>query len=411
MKIVLVSPSYPFKGGISHYSALLFRHLALRHSVVWVSYRRMYPRRLFPGKMDRDESRFFPAGDPKRLPLLDSLNPLTWVRAASRILGESPDLVIFPWWVSYWAPLYLTLILILKRRSRARVLFLCHNVIEHESGRLKKWLTRAVLSRGDYFIVHSAREKEILHRLAGPAAVIDTPHPSYGAFNTESLSKAEAKKRIGVDDKRIVLFFGFVRRYKGLTYLLRSMPAVMREVPLKLLVVGEFWEDERPYRELIRKLGLDEHVSLVDRYVRNEEIPAYFRAADLVVLPYTSVTGSGLVQLAFGFNKPVVATRLGALAEAVKDGQTGFLVPPRDPRAIARAVIAFFRRGESRKMAACIKKDGARFSWDRLVEAIETLSGRTREGKGRDRASWPSSLPGKRARTCSSGKPRGARGT
>jgi glycosyltransferase involved in cell wall biosynthesis len=386
MKIVLVSPSYPFKGGISHYSALLFRHLAQRNRVIWVSFKRLYPRGLFPGKTDRDDSRFLPGGNPERLPLLDSLNPLTWVRAANRIVREKPDLVIFPWWVSFWAPLFLTIILLVKRRSRSRILFLCHNVVEHESGSLKRWLSKAVLSRGDYFVVHSTQEKEKLVRLAGPSAVVQLPHPSYGAFNAERMSKKTAKQRIGIADRRVVLFFGFVRPYKGLTYLLQSMPAIVRQVPLRLLVVGEFWEDERPYRKLIRNLGLEKHVSLVDHYVRNEEIPAYFQAADLVVLPYTSVTGSGLVQLAFGFHKPVVASRLGALAEAVKDGKTGILVPPRDSPAIARAIIGFYRRGQGRKMAAGIRKDGERFSWDKLVEAIEKLAGRPPKGKDQDRA-------------------------
>ena len=386
MKIVLVSPSYPFKGGISQYSALLFRHLTQRNQVIWVSFSRLYPQTLFPGKTDHDDSRFFPGGNPKRLPLLDSLNPLTWVHAANRIVREKPDLVIFPWWVTFWAPLYLTIIFLVKRRSRSRILFLCHNVIEHESGSLKRWLSQTVLSRGDYFVVHSAQEKENLVRLAGPVSVINTPHPSYGAFNAERMSKKEARRRIGIDGRRVVLFFGFVRRYKGLTYLLRSMPAMIRKVPLRLLVVGEFWEKERPYQKLIRELGLEEHVSLVNRYVRNEEIPAFFQAADLVVLPYISVTGSGLVQLAFGFHTPVVASRIGALAEAVEDGKTGILVPPRDSRALARAIIGFYRRGDGRKMAARIKKDGERFSWNKLVEAIETLSGRTGEGKDRDRA-------------------------
>lgn len=340
-----------------------------------------------------------PASGTEALPLLDSLNPLTWVRASNRLVRHKPDLVILPWWVSYYAPLYLAIIVLVRCRLRTRVLFLCHNVVEHDTGLLKRAVSRAVLSRGNCFIVHSSTEKERLIHLTGNTAVVQTPHPTYGAFNTGRMSKSAARKKLSLRDRRVLLFFGFVRPYKGLDYLLQAMPIILRRLPARLLIVGEFWEDAERYRRRIRDLDLEDAVTVVDRYIRNEEIPLYFHAADLVILPYVSVTGSGLLQLAFGFETPVVASRLGALAEAVRHGKTGILVKPRDPQAIARAVVDFYRGNRAREMAAQIRKEAGRFSWGRLVEAIEKLAGSDGGDMAVSRTASPSSRPGRLAST------------
>ncbi len=394
MRIVLVSPAPPVKGGISHYSALLHRHLARRHEVTWLGFSRLYPAWLFPGRNGHDDSRRVLSGGAEAEPLLDSLNPWTWLKASSRIAAARPDLVILPWWVAGYAPLFLSLILGVRLRTGAKVLFLCHNVVAHEPGFLSRQLTRWALAGGDHFVVQSGPEREALVRLTGKDSIAEVPHPTYGAFNSRKLTKAQARARLGLRDRRVILFFGFVRRYKGLDYLLEAMPAILSQLPVRLVVAGEFWEDAERYRKRILELGLDGRVTVVDSYIPTEDVPFYFRAADLALLPYVSVTGSGLLQLAFGFHTPVIASRLGALAEVVRHGATGFLVPPRDPQALAAAVVDFYRGGHGRAMSARIRREKGRYSWENLVDTIERLAGPEAADKAGRLAASPNTLPG-----------------
>lgn len=370
MKIDLVGPSYPFRGGISTHTTLLFRHLKARHPTRFYCFRRQYPRFLFPGKTDREESRLYLSEEGSE-PLLDALNPLTWLKVAGRVIRDKPALAIFPWWVIYWAPQYLTIIFLIKAFSSARVLFICHNVAEHESHFLKTAVTRLVLAQGHGFIVHSRQEKEDLKRLVGKSRIAVTFLPAFDAFPAAPLSKQAAREKLGLTDDRIILFFGIVRSYKGLPYLIRALPLIRGRLKVRLLVVGEFWEDKAHYLGLIRELGVEDSITVIGRYVPNEDMPGYFYASDLVILPYTSVTGSALLQLAFAFGRPVVATAIGGFPEIVSDKETGFLVPPRNPQAIADAVLDFYENHNGEVMGARIKAERGRFSWDHLVRAIE----------------------------------------
>lgn len=370
MKIDLVGPSYPFRGGISYHTTLLFRHLKASHQTRFYCFRRQYPRFLFPGKTDREESRFR-LREEESLPLLDSLNPSTWLRLAGRIIKDRPDLVIFPWWTVYWTPQYLTVILLIKLFSRARVLLICHNVAEHEAHLLKTFISKLVLSQAHGFIVHSEREREILKALTGKGRITVTPHPTYDVFSTAAMSKTSAREKLGLSDEKIILFFGFVRQYKGLPYLIRALPLILARFKVRLFIVGEFWENKKRYLRLIREMDVQDQVTVIDRYVPNEDMPVYFYSSDLVILPYTSVTGSGLLQLAFAFGRPVVTTAIGDFPEIVEDERTGFLVAPRSPREIADAVVDFYESHNGEEMSARIKKEQARFSWGRLIRAIE----------------------------------------
>jgi glycosyltransferase involved in cell wall biosynthesis len=372
MKIDIVGPSYPFRGGISHYSTLLFKHLKKTHAVKFYSFKRQYPHFLFPGKTDKDNSRA-PLRDAEIEPCLDSMNPFTWFNVARKMVRDKPDLSIFSWWVSFWAPQFLIIISVLKLFSKTKILFICHNILEHEKNRLNHAVSRWVLSRGDYLIVHSEEEKERLIKITGKSQVKVCYHPTYDNFDPGVIPREEAKKRLELREENILLFFGFVREYKGLTYLIQAMPDILNQIDARLVIAGEFWEDKGHYLETIKDLALEEKITIVDAYIPNEEMPYFFYASDIVVLPYTSVTGSGLVQLAFGFNRPVVVSRIGALSEVVRDKKTGFLIPPQNPKEIARVVVEFFRESGRDEMTESIKKDKERFSWDRLVGAIETF--------------------------------------
>jgi len=302
MRIGLIGPAFPFRGGIAHYTTLLYRALAERHDVCFISWSRQYPRLLFPGRSDRDPSRRpLVAGEVERL--IDSLDPRTWRSAARRLERHDPQMVIFQWWVAFWAPHFWTISRSLQRRTTARLVFLCHNAVEHESNPLKNAATRLVLGRAHHIFTHATQETERLRRLLGDSAGVSTAfHPTYAELGGEPPPKDEARRRLRLDGP-VLLFFGFVRPYKGLDVLLEALPRVLASQPVTLLVVGEFWRDKADYLATVERLGLEGHVRLVDRYVPNEEVATYFAAADLVVQPYRSASGSGICQLAYGHRR------------------------------------------------------------------------------------------------------------
>jgi glycosyltransferase involved in cell wall biosynthesis len=260
----------------------------------------------------------------------------------------------------------------LRGFTNAKILFICHNVVEHESKKVDKILTKMVLKKGDYFIVHSSEDATNLQNMLPYAKVKQSFHPTYEIFHSAALSKEEAKKRLEIDGN-IILFFGFVRPYKGLKYLLEAMPRIVSEIEARLLIVGEFWNGEGEYRQEIERLGIAANVQIVNRYVPNEEVGVYFSAADIVVLPYISATGSGIVQAAFGCNRPVVSTDVGCLPEVIENGKTGYIVKPRDAQGIANAVICFYEEGKQSEFIKNTERAKEKFSWDTMVDTIESL--------------------------------------
>ncbi len=245
MEICLIGPTYPFRGGISHHTTLLYRHLRSRHEVTFISFIRQYPRILFPGNTDIDPSKkhFRQEGV---LPILDSMNPLTWLKSAWKIVNKRPDLVILPWWVSFWAPQFWTISLLVKIFSKSKILFLCHNVVEHESKWIGRILTRFVLKKGEFFIVHSTEDQQNLLSMFPEAKVRKSFHPTYDVFNSGDFDPDMIKRKYGTEDN-IILFFGFIREYKGLKCLIKSVPEVLSNIRVTLLVVGEFWKDKHEY--------------------------------------------------------------------------------------------------------------------------------------------------------------------
>jgi glycosyltransferase involved in cell wall biosynthesis len=196
--------------------------------------------------------------------------------------------------------------------------------------------------------------------------------PSNTALAQGRIAKAEAKAKLGLECN-LILFFGFVRQYKGVVYLLQAMPKVLRRVDVHLLIVGEFWDNIAPYTELILELGIHHAVTVVDRYIPNEELGLYFSAADVVVLPYVDATQSAVVPLAYAFERPVITTRVGGLPDVVFDGETGILVPPGDSEALAQAIVRFFLSEPNREWADAIVRYRYEFSWERLVETVEEV--------------------------------------
>ena len=368
MKICLIGPMYPLRGGVAHYNAQLGLELAKRHEIAVVSFSRQYPALLFPGRTQLD-----PSEPPLGLtaePLLDSLNPLSWLRAGRRIAEFSPALTAVHWWNPFFAPCIGTTLRLAKRRFRTAVVFICHNILPHEPLPATRRLTRFALASGDAWLVHSETDRRDLEslRLRGP--ILMTPQPPGRGFG-EPIDKERAKRRLGLSGN-ILLFFGLIRRYKGLPQLLEALPLVLKRLNCTLIVVGEFYDEKDRCLNLINAMGIAGKVQVIDRFIPDNEVSLYFSAADLVVLPYASATQSAIVPIAFAFERPVLATRVGGLPEAVRDGETGLLVEPHNPAALAEAIIRFF----DEQMEPAFRRNillRQAFSWKELASALEAI--------------------------------------
>ena len=368
MRIALIGPVYPFKGGISHYTGMMARALSKKHEVSVISYKMQYPKLLFK-KEQRDYSNdSFKVEDAEFW--LNTANPLNIMNTAKKIRALKPDLVIVQWWHPYFSPCYRILRSCLKGIP---MMYVCHNVFPHERFPMDRALTKSVLKKGDMFIVQSNGDAQDLISIKPGARYIETPHPTYDAFKMQNISRSESREMLGIgEDERIILFFGFVREYKGLKHLIKAMPAIKEKTGARLMVVGDFGDSRQEYRELIDEVGASDVIETVEEYVPDSEVEKYFAACDIVALPYESATQSGIVQIAFGFEKPVIVTNVGGLPEVVEDGKTGFVIEPKNSVAIADAVGRFFA-SDSTAFSEAVRREAYRFSWDRMTEVIETL--------------------------------------
>lgn len=377
-KIVLIGPVYPYRGGISHYTGLMYRELSKQYDVEMISYKMQYPKVLFK-KEQRDYQNDSFKIDKTNF-MIHTANPFNIIRTANYIKKKKPDMVIIQWWHPYFAPCYF---LLAKFMGTQNLTFVCHNVFPHERFPLDKKLTRLTLKNGKHFIVHAREEEGELKQIMPNPDCRVTPHPSYNAFCFEHMTKAQARERLGLfTDEKILLFFGFVRPYKGLKHLINAMPKIKERLgDVKLLVVGEFGsvEDKEQYQTQIKELessdtasgkALEQSIVIYDGYTPDREVEKYFTACDMVVLPYESATQSGIVQIAYGFGKPVVVTDVGGLPDVVSDNKTGYVVPPQDAGALANAVVRYFTENKEGEFAQNIAAEAYRFSWERMGEVV-----------------------------------------
>ncbi len=369
MKIVLLGPTYPFRGGISHYTTLLCRTLRQNHEVKFVSFKRQYPKFFFPGTSDKDTSK-----NPVKVDnvdyIIDSMNPLTWLSAACAIKRYKPEKIILPWWVAFWTPQFWAILSLVKQSIKCEIVFICHNVVEHESNFIKRLATKIVLSKGDRFITHSKQETRNLNDLLGKDVNSVTAfHPTYTDLSKRKYSKPQAKEMLGLTGD-VLLFFGFVREYKGLSILLDAMPAIIQNKQATLLIVGEFWKDKQKYLDQVDRFGISSRVRIHDKYVPNEEIGLYFAASDLVVQPYITVSGSGISQVAYGFDRPVIATNVGNLSEVVEDGVNGRMVESENSQDLAKVILESLNPDTLEMLSRNAARTKEKFSWERMGQII-----------------------------------------
>lgn len=370
VKIAVVGPVYPFRGGIAHYTTLLAAHLSAQHETRLYSFEQMYPQWLYPGRSQIDPSeRPLAAVEARRW--LIPYWPFSWQRTTRDWSVWQPERVIIQWWVPFMAPMTAWL-LSQARRLGIHSTLICHNVLPHEEKAIDARLIRFALGRADQLVTHGQPDRERALKLLPHAQVKVAALPSYAGLRAGDWTHDRARAELSLTCPTL-LFFGFVRPYKGLLDLLDALPAVLAEIDVELLVVGEIWGDAALYRERVLALGLTERVRFVDRYVSNEEAALYFAAADLAVLPYRDATGSAVLQLAFGLGVPVVATRTGGMSEAVEDGVTGLLVTPGDVAGLSRSIVRYFREDCSAAFRAAIERSQQRFGWDRLIAVMLDL--------------------------------------
>lgn len=369
--IVLIGPVYPYKGGIAHYTCLLYREMAKVHNVEMISYKMQYPKFLYKKEQKDFSNDMFRIEKAKFL--LNTANPVNIFCLGRKIRKRCPDMVIMQWWHPYFAPCYWILGKVFG--SRIRKVFICHNVFPHERFGMDRLLTRMALKQGDAFIVHSKSDGQDLLTIKKDAVFCYNPHPTYHAFKMKNLSKEQARVMLGLSqDEKVLLFFGFVREYKGLCHLLQAMPAIKGALNgVRLMIVGSFGDDKESYMKIILSRGIADCVDVVDGYTPDDEVEKYFAACDLVVLPYESATQSGIVQIAYGFEKPVIVTNVGGLPDVVEDGKTGYVVEAKNEKALGEAIIRYFEEGKEEEFICNVRKEAWRFSWERMVEKIESF--------------------------------------
>lgn len=369
-KMILIGPVYPFKGGISHYTGMMYRALNKKYRTIMVSYRMQYPKFLFKKEQKDYANDSFKIEDTNFW--IHTANPFNWITSAKKIKKENPDLIIIQWWHPYFAPCYWMLN---KLSGKTKKLFICHNVFPHERFPMDRWLTKLTLKSGDGFIVQSKLDADDLKTILPDAVIKQTVHPTYNAFKFSNIPEETAREILKIEKtEKVLLFFGFVREYKGLKYLIQAMPKVRKVFPdIKLLIVGDFDKNKETYLKLIKECNVGNNIEIHDGYIPDKDVEKYFSACDLVVLPYESATQSGIVQIAYGFEKPVVVTKVGGLPDVVTDGETGYVAESRNPEKLAEAVIKFFREKKAEIFCTNIKREQYKFSWDRMVEIVEEL--------------------------------------
>ena len=374
MRVAVLGPVYPYRGGIAHYTARLARELVAEgHDVLVVNLTRQYPAALFPGTTQEDASR--DTFDVPAERLVDSLDPRSWARAARRVRAFGADLLVVQWWHPYFAASF-GAVAYACRAFGIRVVFVCHNVLPHEASPVDRVLAAAAFGSASSLLVHARAEAARVPKVAPwlarrPGGVLVHPHPVYDLFEAGApIERDEARAQLGVRAERVLLFFGLIRRYKGLDILLDAMPRVVAETGAFLLIAGECYDDLPALEAQIDRLGLRDHVRLDARYVANEEVPTLVAACDAVVLPYRHATQSGVAQVAYACGRPVISTAVGGIPEVVWEGETGLLVPPEDPGALADAIVRFYRDDLASTLREGVARRVGELSWAGLVQAL-----------------------------------------
>lgn len=374
MRVVIIGPAYPLRGGLATYNERLARAFrAAGDEVRIVTFSLQYPDFLFPG-----QTQFSTEAGPQDLDIeasLNSVNPLSWLAVGRRLRRERPDLVVFRFWLPFMGPALGTVARLARGNGHTRVVAITDNVIPHEKRPGDGPLTRYFLSACDGFVTMSRSVLADLQQLGfGQKPALYRPHPLYDNFGLAK-PKAEALAALGLPaSTSYLLFFGFIRAYKGLDILLEAWADPrLGALPVKLIIAGEFYEDAAPYEAIIQKHNLESRLVQATDFIPNEQVGNYFCAADLVVQPYKHATQSGVSQVAYHFGRPMLVTDVGGLAELIPDGIVGYVVPP-TAGALADALVDFYANNREEAFAAGVRAERTKFSWEVMVGALKEVA-------------------------------------
>ncbi len=369
-KVIIIGPAFPFRGGIANFNnALAQAYYDKGDDVTLYSFTLQYPGFLFPGTTQYETGK-----PPKNLrieTLINSVNPFNWIKVARKIRKENPDYIIIRYWLPFMAPCLGTIARLVS--SKTKILAITDNVIPHEKRIGDNLLTSYFVKSCDAFLTLSSSVLDDLSKFTKSTAKIFIPHPIYNVFG-DRLSKEKALKNLGLnaEDKHL-LFFGFVRKYKGLDLMLRAMADErIKALNIKLIIAGEFYDDKAEYTQMIADLSLEQNIIMRSDFIPSDQVKDYFCASDMITQTYRTATQSGVTQIAYHFERPMLVTNVGGLAEIVPNNKVGY-VTSKDPTAIADAIVDFYTSNKEEEFAINTASEKKRFSWESLVEGIENL--------------------------------------
>jgi glycosyltransferase involved in cell wall biosynthesis len=372
MKICLVGPAYPLRGGIANFNEALAHSLIKEgHTVEIISFSLQYPNFLFPGKTQYDETGTAPAGLNIKT-IINSINPFTWLKAANYIKKTNPDFVVVRFWIPYIGLSLGSLIRMI--RNKVKVIALTDNVIPHENRAGDELLTKYFLGKCHAFMCMSKSVKDDILTFNVKGEIEVSPHPIYNIYG-DKVEKLESRKVLELDpNEKIILFFGLIREYKGLDLLLKAMadPAI-KQKKIKLIVAGEFYDNQDKYLTLVDELGINGEVTIKNEFIASEMVKYYFCAADLIVQPYKTATQSGITQIGFHFERPMLVTRVGGLPEIIQHDKDGYVVDT-DPESIAQYISKYYDESKEVPFSAALKTSKERFSWNYFNKKLIHLS-------------------------------------
>ena len=379
-KIVIVGPAHPLRGGLASYDERLAREFQQQGWDTCIyTFSLQYPGFLFPGT-----TQFSTEPPPAGLDIhvrINSVNPFNWYSVGRELKNFSPDIIVVRYWLPFMGPCLGTILRIAKKNRHSKIVCIADNIIPHEKRPGDTAFTRYFLKEMDAFITMSEKVLGDLRMLESKKPARFVPHPLYDNFG-EKISKEEARRKLDIDlNDRVVLFFGFIRKYKGLDILLDAMKIVKAQTiarhlpPVKLLIAGEFYEDDKPYLQQIKVNNIEDVLILKTDFVPDSEVKYYLCAADVVIQPYRNATQSGVTPLCYHFEKPMIVTNVGGLPAMVPDNKVGLVAEP-TAASLAAKILEYFEKAENHFLPHLIEEK-KKFSWTKMVESILELANKS----------------------------------
>jgi glycosyltransferase involved in cell wall biosynthesis len=374
MKITIIGPAHPLRGGLASYNERIAKAFQDEgHEVNVVTFSMQYPNFLFPGK-----TQYSADAKPADLDIsveINSVNPLNWWKVGRKIKKQKPDLVVCKFWLPFMGPCFGTILRIIKSNGHTKVASIIDNIIPHESRPGDRIFSNYFVGAVDGFIVMSKSVGEDMRKFTTDKPVEFIPHPIYDNYG-ERLPKKEARQYLDLNESgKYILFFGFIRKYKGLDLLLEAMADKrIQDLEIKAIIAGEYYDEQQQYLDIIEKYNLQKHIILKDDFIANDEVRYYFGASDVVVQPYKTATQSGISQLAFHFEKPMIVTNVGGLPEIVTDSVSGFVTEV-NSNDIAEAILKYYIENKEAEFIEAVIEKKKEFSWKRMTDGVKRVSG------------------------------------